>query len=55
MSEEAGAKQVVERHAAAFNAHDADADVFSADIEMEAPGAQLHGRDEAIGFRRSSV
>jgi predicted ester cyclase len=50
MSEETGPKQLVERHMAAFNAHDPDGFPWIADIEWEAPGAQLRGREQALGF-----
>lgn len=52
MSEETGGKQVVEHHMAAFNAHDADAFPWIEDIEWQAPGAQLRGREQALGFVR---
>jgi hypothetical protein len=45
-------KQVVERHVAAFNARDPDAFPWADDIEWEAPGAQLSGREQALGFIR---
>jgi predicted ester cyclase len=43
-------KQVYERHVAAFNAKDPDADPWSADAEFVAPGARLRGRDDVLGF-----
>jgi predicted ester cyclase len=52
MSEEAAAKQAVERHVAAFNAHDPDADVLAADIEWLSPGTQFRGREQAVEFLR---
>jgi predicted ester cyclase len=45
-------KQVYQRHLAAFNAKDADAEPWSTDGEFVAPGAQLRGRDEVLGFLR---
>lgn len=44
--------EVIERHLAAFNAKDADAEPFSADAEVIAPGAQLRGRDEILNWLR---
>lgn len=40
----------VERHFAAFAAKDADAEPFSEDAELEAPGAQLRGRTQILEF-----
>jgi predicted ester cyclase len=45
-------KEVVERHMAAFKAKDADAEPFSADAELMAPGVQLRGREEILGWLR---
>jgi predicted ester cyclase len=45
-------REVVERHLAAFNAKDADAEPFSADAEVIAPGAQLRGRDQILDWLR---
>jgi hypothetical protein len=39
----AEAKQVVERHVDAFNAHQADADPWAEDAEFVAPGASHSG------------
>jgi predicted ester cyclase len=43
-------KQVVERHIAAFNARDADAYPWMADLQFVAPGAKLQGREQVLGF-----
>ena len=40
--------KAVERHFAAFEAKDADAEPVSADAEMVAPGAQLRGREQIL-------
>jgi predicted ester cyclase len=48
----ADAKQVVERHVDAFNGRRADADPWSEDAELVAPGASMRGRDEVLGFLR---
>jgi predicted ester cyclase len=45
-------KQVYERHVAAFNAKDPDADPWSADAEFIGPGARFRGREEIFGFMR---
>jgi predicted ester cyclase len=42
--------EVVERHFAAFKAKDADAEPFSADAQVVAPGAQLRGRDQILDW-----
>ena len=44
------AKDVILKHIAAFNDRDSDAEPFAADAEMVAPGAQVSGRDDVIGF-----
>lgn len=41
---------VVQQHITAFNARDTEADPWSADAEMIAPGASLKGRAEVLGF-----
>jgi predicted ester cyclase len=46
----AEAKQVVERHVDAFNAHQADAEPWAEDAEFVAPGASLSGREEVLAF-----
>jgi predicted ester cyclase len=46
------AKDVVLKHIAAFNDHDSDAEPWTADAEMVAPGAQVSGRDDVNGFLR---
>ena len=40
--------EVIERHFAAFAAKDADAEPYSANAEVMAPGAQVRGRDQAF-------
>ena len=45
-------KEVVERHLAAFNAKDADAEPHRADAEVVAPGAQPRGRDQILDWFR---
>jgi predicted ester cyclase len=45
-------KQVYERHLAAFNAQDAEAEPWSADAEFVAPGARLRGRTDVLNFLR---
>ena len=45
-----GAKDVILKHIDAFNGRDSDADPWAADAEMTAPGAQVSGRDNVIGF-----
>jgi predicted ester cyclase len=44
------AKDVILKHIAAVNDRDSDADPWAADAQMEAPGAQVSGRDAVIGF-----
>ena len=44
------AEDVVLKHVAAFNDSDSDAEPWAADAEMAAPGAQVSGRDDVIGF-----
>ena len=44
------AKDVILKHIAAVNDRDSDADPWAADAEMEAPGAQVSGRDAVIGL-----
>jgi predicted ester cyclase len=46
----ATARDVILRHINAFNDRDRAADPWSADAEMIAPGAQVSGRDNVIGF-----
>lgn len=43
-------KHVVERHVAAFNAQDADAEPWTNDAEFVAPNASMRGREEVLGF-----
>jgi hypothetical protein len=44
------ARDVILKHIDAVNGHDSDADPWAADAEMTAPGAQVSGRDNVIGF-----
>ncbi len=44
------ASDVVLKHVDAVNAGDSDADPWAADAEISAPGAQVSGRDNVIGF-----
>ena len=44
------ARDVILRHIAAVNDRDSDADPWAADAKMVAPGAQVSGRDEVLGF-----
>jgi len=44
------AKDVILKHIDAVNDRDSDADPWAADAEMEAPGAQVSGRDAVIGL-----
>ena len=46
----ASARDVILKHIDAFNDRDSDADPWAADAEMTAPGAQVSGRDNVIGF-----
>ena len=46
----ASARDVILKHIDAFNDRDSDADPWAADAEMTAPGAQISGRDNVIGF-----
>ena len=46
----ASARDVILKHINAFNDRDSDADPWSADAEMTAPGAHVSGRDNVIGF-----
>ena len=46
----ASARDVILKHIDAFNDRDSDADPWSADAEMIAPGAHVSGRDNVIGF-----
>ncbi len=48
----ADVKGVLEHHIAAFNARDEDAFPWVADLEFVAPGAELQGREEVLGFMR---
>ena len=44
------AKDVILKHIAAINDRDSGADPWAADAELVAPGAQVSGRDDVIGF-----
>jgi predicted ester cyclase len=44
------ARDVILRHIDAVNDRDSDADPWAADAEMTAPGAQVSGRANVIGF-----
>ena len=44
------ARGVILKHVDAMNGRDSDADPWAADAEMTAPGAQVSGRDNVIGF-----
>jgi predicted ester cyclase len=44
------ARDVILKHIEAVNGRDSDADPWAADAEMTAPGAQVRGRDEVLGF-----
>ena len=44
------ARDVIVKHIDAFNGRDSDADPWAADAEFTAPGAQVSGRDNVIGF-----
>jgi predicted ester cyclase len=45
-----GARDVIRKHIDAVNARDSDADPWAADAKMTAPGAEVSGRDNVIGF-----
>ena len=44
------ARDVILKHIAAMNDRNSDADPWAADAQMVAPGAQVSGRDEVLGF-----
>jgi hypothetical protein len=44
------ARDVILKHVDAVNGRDSDADPWAADAEITAPGAQVSGRDNVIGF-----
>src|SRR4029079_2861156 len=44
------ARDVIVKHIDAFNGRDSDADPWAADAEFAAPGAQVSGSDNVIGF-----
>jgi len=46
----ATALQVVERHIAAFNAKDQEAEPWTADAEIVTPGGRFEGREQVLGF-----
>jgi predicted ester cyclase len=43
-------RDVILKHIDAFNGRDSAADPWAADAEMRAPGAQVSGRDNVLGF-----
>lgn len=43
-------RDVILTHVAAMNDRNSDADPWAADAQMVAPGAEVSGRDEVIGF-----
>jgi predicted ester cyclase len=45
-----GARDVILKHIEAVNGRNSDADPWAIDAEMTAPGAQVSGRDNVIGF-----
>ncbi len=49
-SEMPSARDVILKHIDAVNARDRDADPWAVDAEMTAPGAQVSGRENVIGF-----
>jgi predicted ester cyclase len=46
----ASAREVIDRHVAAFGAKDADAEPWSEDAEMVTPAGRFEGRDHVLGF-----
>jgi hypothetical protein len=44
------ARDVILKHIDAVNDRNSDADPWAADAEITAPGAQVSGRDNVIGF-----
>ena len=44
------ASDVILKHIDAVNGQDSDADPWAADAEIRAPGVQVSGRDNVIGF-----
>ena len=44
------ARDVILKHIDAFNGRDSDADPWADDAEFTAPGANVSGRDNVIGF-----
>src|SRR5512146_1349173 len=44
------ARGVILKHIDAFNGRDSDSDPWAADAEFTAPGAEVSGRDNVIGF-----
>lgn len=45
-----GSRDVILQHVAAMNEHDSDADPWAEDAVMVAPGAEVKGRDDVLGF-----
>ena len=46
----ASAREVIDRHVAAFGAKDPDAEPWSEDAEMVTPAGRFEGRDQVLGF-----
>ena len=46
----ASAREVIDRHVAAFGAKDPDAEPWSDDAEMVTPAGRFEGRDQVLGF-----
>ena len=44
------ARDVILKHIDAFNGRDSNADPWAADAEFTAPGVQVSGRNNVIGF-----
>jgi len=48
----ANAREVIDRHIAAFGAKDPDAAPWAEDAEMVTPAGRFEGRDQALGFTK---
>lgn len=46
----ASAREVIDRHVAAFGAKDSDAEPWTEDAEMVNPAGRFQGRDQVLGF-----
>ena len=46
----ASAREVIDRHVAAFAAKDPDAEPWSEDAKMVTPAGRFEGRDQVLGF-----